>query len=83
MILTVPRLKPRRCAEGLLDEENRPRLMCEKHVQYLRKGLAGLSGGFVALARPWLVYGRYALDLLEALDEDDEMKKMHLHPESV
>ena len=36
--------------EGLLDEENRPRLMREKHVQYLRKGLAGLSGGFVATA---------------------------------
>ena len=64
--------------EGLLDEENRPRLMREKHVQYLRKGLAGLSGGFVALdaSRPWLVYWIiHALDLLEALDEDDDMKR--------
>ena len=64
--------------EGLLDDENRPRLMREKHIQYLRKGLAGLSGGFVALdaSRPWLVYWIiHALDLLEALDEDDDIKQ--------
>ena len=64
--------------EGLLDAEDRPRLMREKHIQYLRKGLAGLSGGFVSLdaSRPWLIYWIvHALDLLGALDEDADLRQ--------
>ena len=48
----------------------------EVFARYLRKGLRGLSGGYVALdaSRPWLVYWiLHSLDLLESLDEDPQL----------
>ena len=59
-------------ANGFMDERRRPRLMREKHVAYLVRGLAGLSGSYVALdaSRPWLAYWiLHSLDLLGAAPE--------------
>lgn len=55
---------------GLLDASGNPRLMREKHVAYLLRGLRSLSPGYVSLdaSRPWLCYWiLHSLDLLDAL----------------
>ncbi|KAJ8614444.1 hypothetical protein CTAYLR_000801, partial [Chrysophaeum taylorii] len=55
---------------GLLDDAGKPRLMREKHVTYLQRGLASLSAAYVSLdaSRPWLCYWiLHSLDLLDAL----------------
>ena len=58
---------------GMLDDRRRPRLMRERHVAYLMKGLGGLGGSYVALdaSRPWLCYWiLHGMDLLDALPEE-------------
>jgi len=58
---------------GLLDADGKPRLMREKHVTYLKRGLATLGPGYVALdaSRPWLLYWiLHSLDVLDALPVD-------------
>ncbi|EGB09801.1 hypothetical protein AURANDRAFT_24404 [Aureococcus anophagefferens] len=57
----------------MLDDRRRPRLMRERHVAYLMKGLGGLGGSYVALdaSRPWLCYWiLHGMDLLDALPEE-------------
>jgi protein farnesyltransferase subunit beta len=58
---------------GMLDDRRRPRLMRERHVAYLMKGLGGLGSSYVALdaSRPWLCYWiLHGMDLLDALPEE-------------
>ncbi|DAZ97616.1 TPA: hypothetical protein N0F65_002235 [Lagenidium giganteum] len=74
---------------GFANAELKPRLMREKHVEYLRRGLSHLSAGFVALdaSRPWICYWIFhALELLDAFPHDLEQRaidtlKKFWHPD--
>ena len=58
---------------GLLSDELEVKLMRDKHIGYLLKGLVQLSGNYVVLdaSRPWLCYWiLHSLDLLDALPHE-------------
>ncbi|KAJ0395021.1 hypothetical protein P43SY_003234 [Pythium insidiosum] len=60
---------------GFCNTDLAPRLMRDKHVAYLRRGLAQLPGGFVSLdaSRPWICYWiLHALELLDALPDAND-----------
>ena len=65
---------------GVFNEEDEVRLMREKHIAYVLKGLRYLGPGFICLdaSRPWLCYWMlHSLDLLRGVEpgpgEDGEL----------
>nr|CCA25568.1 prenyltransferaselike protein putative [Albugo laibachii Nc14] len=54
--------------KGFLDKDLKAKLLRDKHVEFLKRGLSHLSGGFFTLdaSRPWLCYWMlHGLQLLE------------------
>lgn len=72
-LTTLPVASQKKLREvGMLGTTGEVRLMREMHVAYIRKGMSGLSSGYVSLdaSRPWLVYWMvHALDLLDSMPE--------------